>query len=247
MAIHPTALVETGAILGDNVTVGEFSIVRSSCVIGKNVVIGSHCDLGSMASSESFAEPLLIGDNSIIRSHSVFYYGSSFGPGLATGHRVTVREGTIAGAGFQIGTGTDIQGDCTIGDYVRTHSDVHIAKKSKIGNFVWLFPGVVLTNDPMPPSNILRGVTIEDFAVLAVGVKVMPGIRIGAGGLIGAGSILRMNTRSDSLYSGNPAKFLGLLSELPLLDETGNPAYPWKSRFSRGYPEDIIAAWDVNG
>lgn len=245
MSIHPTALIESGAILGENITIGEYSIVRASCVIGKNVDVGSFCDLGAKPSASSFAEPLIIGDNSVIRSHSVFYSGSSFGPGLNTGHRVTVREATVAGIGFQIGTGSDIQGDCSIGDYVRTHSDVHISKKSKIGNFVWLYPGVILTNDPMPPSNILRGVSIGDFAVLAVGVKVMPGINVGSGSLIGAGSILKVHAQPDSLYSGNPAKFLGKLSALPLLDETGNPAYPWKSRFSRGYPEDIVNAWDV--
>jgi acetyltransferase-like isoleucine patch superfamily enzyme len=246
MNIHPTALIESGAILGANTTIGEYSVVRASCVIGKNVTIGSFCDLGMEPGPTSFTEPLIIGDNSVVRSHSVFYSGSSFGSGLSTGHRVTVREGTIAGIGFQIGTGSDIQGDCEIGDYVRTHSDVHISKKSKIGSFVWLFPGVILTNDPMPPSNILRGVSIGDFAVLAVGVKVMPGIKVGSGSLIGAGSILKMDAQPDSLYSGNPAKFLGKLSALPLLDETGSPAYPWKARFSRGYPEEIVNTWDAS-
>lgn len=245
MRIHPTALIEEGAILGENVKVGEFSIIRATCVIGKNVEIGSFCEVGTIPHNSDFAQPLLIGDNSLIRSHSILYCGSSFGPGLSTGHGVTVREGTVAGIGLQVGTGSDIQGDCTIGDYVRAHSNVHISKASKIGNFVWLFPGVILTNDPMPPSNILRGVTVGDFAVLAVGVKVMPGIQIGSGSLIGAGSILKLHAQPDSLYYGNPAKLLGKLAELPLLDETGNPAYPWKSRFSRGYPEEIVKTWEV--
>lgn len=246
LSVHPTALIESGAILGRNVTVGEFSVVRSSCVLGNNVSIGSFCDLGTSSNETGFREPLLIGDNSLIRSHSVFYSGSSFGPSLTTGHRVTVREGTFAGIGFQIGTGSDIQGDCKIGDYVRSHSDVHISKKSTIGNFVWLFPGVILTNDPMPPSDTLRGVSLGDFSVLAVGVKVMPGVSVGAGSLIGAGSILKIDAKPDSLYSGNPARFLGALADLPLLDETGTPAYPWNARFSRGYPQAVVESWDFN-
>ena len=55
---------------------------------------------------------IIIGDNSLIRSKSIFYVGSTFGPKLLTGHRVTVREGVKAGKNLQIGTLTDIQGDC---------------------------------------------------------------------------------------------------------------------------------------
>jgi UDP-3-O-[3-hydroxymyristoyl] glucosamine N-acyltransferase len=62
---------------------------------------------------------------------------------------------------------SDLQGHCEIGDYVRFHSNVHIGQKSKIGNFVWIFPYVVLTNDPYPPSNNLVGVTVHDFAAIA--------------------------------------------------------------------------------
>ena len=55
----------------------------------------------------------------MIRSHSVFYQGSTFGSRLATGHRVTVREKTQAGENLRLGTLCDLQGTCVIGDYVR--------------------------------------------------------------------------------------------------------------------------------
>ena len=73
---------------------------------------------------------------------------SQLGEKLVTGHRVVVREKTTAGKAFQIGTMNDIQGDCVIGDYVRCQSNVFIGKASKVGNFVWLLPYTVLTNDP---------------------------------------------------------------------------------------------------
>ena len=50
---------------------------------------------------------------------------------IKTGHRVTVREGVKAGSDLQIGTLTDLQGDCTIGNYVRMHSNVHVGKYCK--------------------------------------------------------------------------------------------------------------------
>ncbi len=65
----------------------------------------------------------------------IFYEGSLFAEKLITGHRVTVREKTIAGKNLQIGTLSDIQGHCTIGNYVRMRSNVHIGQHSKIGNY----------------------------------------------------------------------------------------------------------------
>ena len=66
-----------------------------------------------------------------------------------------------------IGTLGDFQGHATIGDYVRTHSSVFIAHHARIGNFVWIFPHVVLTDDPHPPSEVRRGVVVEDYASIA--------------------------------------------------------------------------------
>ena len=54
-------------------------------------------------------QPLIIGNNSLIRSQSIIYGNSSFGQNLKTGHRVTVREGVKAGSDMQISTLTDIK------------------------------------------------------------------------------------------------------------------------------------------
>jgi UDP-3-O-[3-hydroxymyristoyl] glucosamine N-acyltransferase len=127
--------------------------------IGDNSIIESYCELG-VSNHLSQGALLRLGANTHIRSRSTFYEGSVFGTGLVTGHNVTVRE-YIAGENLQIGTLSDIQGHCVIGDYVRLHSNVHIGQKAKIGNFVWIFPYVVLTNDPHPPSDVLKGVTLK--------------------------------------------------------------------------------------
>jgi acetyltransferase-like isoleucine patch superfamily enzyme len=193
--------------------------------------------------SQSEGQLLRIGKNSLIRSHSVFYEGSSFGEGLVTGHRVTVREKTNAGKGFQIGTLGDVQGHCEIGDYVRTHSNVHIGHTSKIGNFVWIFPYVVLTNDPHPPSEVRMGVEIEDFAVIATMSVILPGVRISKGVLIGACSLVNRDTLAGKVYSGAPAKEICEASNIKLKDGTDRPAYPWTNHFHRGYPEEIVRSW----
>lgn len=173
-AIHPSSFVSPDAVIGDGVEIDAFSIVHGNVVLGDRVKIGAYCELG-VETPLGDSTPLIIGDDSLIRSHSVFYESSVFGAGLITGHRVTVREKTIAGFGFQIGTSSEIQGDCSLGDYVRFQSNIFVGKKTTIGNFVWILPYVVLTNDPTPPSNVLIGCTIEDYASIAAASIVLPG------------------------------------------------------------------------
>ena len=240
--IHPTALVSSKAILGKNVNVGPYTVIYDNVCLGDNTSIDGFCEIG-YPTPLSDGITLNIGANSLIRSHSIFYEGSSFGDGLVTGHRATIREKTIAGKGFQIGTLADIQGHCQIGHYVRTQSSITIGQKSVIGNFVWLFPGVLLTNDPNPPSNDLLGVVLEDYVVAAVKTTFLPGVRIGRGSFVAAHSLVGQDMPENSLISGSPAKRLCKASDMRLKDDIRIKAYPWKNRFVRGYPSGVIEAW----
>lgn len=240
MAIHTTAIVSKQAKIGENVTIGPNTIIYDNVEIGDNSTIGAFCELGvSNALSEN--KPLILGKNAHIRSHSVFYENSVFGDGLTTGHRVTVREKVRAGLNLQLGTLCDLQGHCEIGNYVRFHSNVHIGQLSKIGNFVWIFPYVVLTNDPHPPSDTMVGVVIQDYAAIATMSVLLPGAIIAEGCLIGAHSSVKGETEKHCIYVGNPAKNVGSTSKIKLVN--GDSAYPWTQHFRRGYPEDITKNW----
>lgn len=240
--IHPTAIISEKASLGKNVSVGPFSIIHDGVIIGSGTKIGSHCEIG-VYSNLANNDKLTIGEASIIRSHSVLYIGSTFGDEFITGHRVTVRENTFAGKNLQLGTLGDIQGDCVIGDFVRFHSNVHIGKSSRIGNYVWVFPYVVLTNDPHPPSNVLLGVNIGDFAVIATMSTILPGINVSEGALVGAQSLVNRDVPADTIVAGVPAKVIGPTSRIKLTNSPGDDAYPWRRHFHRGYPDDIVSQW----
>lgn len=242
MEIHQSAILGDNVKLGTNVHIGANVIVGDNTIIGDNVIIQNNCEIG-VYSGVGNTSPLIIGDNSIIRSQSIFYMGSVFGDNMVTGHRVTVREGVIAGKNLQVGTLTDIQGDCGIGDYVRMHSNVHVGKHSKIGNFVWIFPYVVLTNDPHPPSIIEKGVTVEDFVALSTMSVILPGVVVKKDTLVGAHSLVSTNTVEGTLFAGNPAKEICPASKLKLKDGSRHPAYPWRRHFHRGYPVDIVENW----
>ena len=242
--IHPTAIVNKSVILESGIEIGPYTIIHRGVKIGKGTRIGSHCEIGIQSELARSTE-LSIAENSIIRSHSVFYSGSSFGANLVTGHRVTIRENTKAGLNFQVGTLSDLQGDCEIGDYVRFHSNVHIGKGAKICNFVWIYPYVVLTNDPHPPSETRNGVEVKDFAVIATMSTVLPGVIIHEGAFVGAHSLVNRNVLPDTLVAGVPAKLIGPTSMIKLSGSEGDPAYPWRKHFHRGYPDNFINSWKL--
>ncbi len=242
--IHPTAVVADDAEIANDVEVGAFTIIHSGVQLGRGSVIASHCSIGEPTELAP-GRPLLLGADSIVRSHSVIYAGSTFGDGLETGHHATLREGITSGVNLRVGTLADLQGDTTFGRYVRLHSNVHIGKGSTVGDFVWIFPFTVFTNDPHPPSDIATaGVVVEDYAVITTMVTVAPGIRIGARSLVAASSMVTRDVPPDTIVRGSPARPVGPTSGVLLRDGSKRSAYPWTTHFHRGYPRDIIDEWD---
>lgn len=243
LSIHPTAIIHKDAKVGSSVIISPYTIIHKNVVIGDGTFIGSHCEIGHPTHNPVDKGALFIGKNSHIRSHSVFYEGSTFGDNLVTGHRVTVREKTKAGRNFQIGTLGDIQGHCEIGDFVRFHSNVHIGQHSKIRNYVWIFPYVVTTNDPHPPSNVMMGVTVEDYVAIATMSVIMPGVTIREGSLVGAHSLVSRDVERNTVVAGSPAKYICETSKIKLKDGTDLSAYPWRRHFHRGYLPETVAQW----
>ena len=241
--IHSTAIVDPNAQLADDVEVGPFSIVHANVVLAAGCRIGAYCEIG-VPTDLGDGSALVIGRDALIRSHSVFYESSRFGDHLVTGHRVTVREHTIAGCDLKLGTLDDIQGDCTIGDHVRFHSNVHIGKRSVVGNFVWIYPYAVLTNDPHPPSTVEKGVVVHDYAVVATMSVVLPGVHVGEGALVAAHALLKTDAEPHAVYAGSPAVKICNANRIRLQDGTQRPAYPWKTHFTRGYPEEVVQRWE---
>lgn len=239
MNIHKTSIIGHNVKIGNNVKIGAYSIIFDNVSIGDNVQIGSNCMIGYPQKGEfEIGSGSQIGNNSIIRSHTIIYENVACAERFETGHRVTIRENTVFGLNNRIGTVSDIQGDCSFGDYVRLHSNVHIGKTSKIGNYVWIFPYVVLTNDPYPPSNTLLGVTVHDFSVIATGSVLLPGTTVNTDCLIGAMSLVKGEIPSESIFVGNPGKVIGNISKIK--DINGQNVYPWRLNFDRGMPwQDI--------
>lgn len=233
--------------IGENVTIGENVKIGDNVRIYDNVTIGDNCTicndcvigepLADFYRNDNYKNPTLkIGANSLVRSHSIIYAGSSFGQGFSCGHRVTIREFTKAGDNFSVGTLSDLQGFVEIGDYCRLHSNVHIGQKSKIGNFVFIYPYVVFTNDPHPPSNICQGPTVGDYTQIAVHSVLLPGIKIGRHCLVGANSTVGKDFGDEKVIVGAPAKVVCHVHDIKSRTNPKASHYPWMYNFERGMP-----------
>ena len=237
-------IIEDGAVLADNVVIDNNVIVRKGAIIGKDSFIGANCIIGEKQitacnTKKEVSSKLTIGEHALIRSGSIVYENSLIGDYFQTGHQVTIREETQIGNHVSIGTLSDIQGHCVIGNYVNMHSNVHIGQKSQIDDYVWIFPYVVLTNDPTPPSEYLQGVHICSFAVVATSAVILPGIQVDEDSMVAAGAVVTKDVKKFEVVGGNPAK---KISDIRTIKNkiTGENAYPWRYHFSRRMPwEDI--------
>ncbi|MCU0718071.1 MAG: hypothetical protein MUC83_00090 [Pirellula sp.] len=224
-------------IVPESCKIGDFVKIHPGVTLGVNVQIDDFCVIGQPGPMGS-GSTLHVPDGSIIRSHSIIYSGSTFGARLETGHHVVIREGTSAGKNLRVGNFSDIEGDCRIGDFCRFHGYVHVGKGSVIGNFVWLFSLVTLTNDPLPPSNVREGVTIEDGVVVCVGCTLMPGSSIGKGTVIAAGCQVK-GVQPAAVLVCEGAKQTPLRNLRSLKHKL---QFPWTSHFRHAYPKEAQQA-----
>lgn len=264
--IHPSAqigqnvIIKEGSIIGANVIIEDNCYIDYGCIIRDNVQVKKHSFIGAKSILGEYLmdfykdkeiyhhkNPLVIGEQSLIRTENVIYGNTIIGDNFQTGHKVTIRENTSIGNNVKIGTLSIIQHECNIGNYVNIHSNVFMGEKSKVKDFVWIFPHVVLTNDPTPPSDELNGIYIDSFAVIAAKSIILPGININKDALIGAGSVVTKDVTKETVVIGNPAKVVCSVKEIKHRI-TGEPMYPWKFRFNRGMPwaNTNYEAWYYN-
>lgn len=144
--IHPTAIIEEGAKLGENVVIGPYCLIGPNVEIGNDcklishVVINGHTTIGNNNEFHQFCsigvppqdkgyknEPTktIIGDNNLFREG-------------CTVHRATTKENheTVIGSNGYFMTGVHFAHDCKIGDFVTLANGTMCAGHVKIGDYV---------------------------------------------------------------------------------------------------------------
>ena len=191
--------------------IAKTAIIYPNVVLGKNVVVEDYCLIGC-PSKQCVNEKTIIGDGARIRSHSVIYAGNRIGTNFQTGNGVNIREMNVIGNDVSIGTHTVIEHHVVIEDNVRIHTCVFIPEYSILKKDSWIGPQVTFTNAKYPKhpdsKKNLKGPTIGERAIVGAGVVILPAVNIGSHSLIGAGSVVTKNVDKDSIYAGNPARFI---------------------------------------
>ena len=170
--VHPTAIIDAGAIVPDSCHVGPY------CVIGPDVELGENCELISHVRIEG---PTRIG------KHNRFFPFSSIGLApqdlkyageptrLEMGDHNTVREfvtinrGTVGGGGVT-----------RVGSHTLIMAYAHIAHDCHLGDHVILANAATLGGH----------VTVEEWAVVGALCPVHQFVRIGAHSYIGGGTTI---------------------------------------------------------
>jgi acetyltransferase-like isoleucine patch superfamily enzyme len=174
--------------------------------------------LGYVGGRRATPGPLRLGRRARLRSRTVLYAGTTIGDGFTTGHNVVVREECELGDGVSTLSNTIVDYGCVLGDGVKVHSNCYIGQYSVLEDGVFLAPGVVFTNDLYPgdpcSAELMTGPWIRAGAQIGASVTLLPFIEIGAGSLIGAGSVVTHDIPAGVVAFGTQARVAGPVAEL---------------------------------
>jgi acetyltransferase-like isoleucine patch superfamily enzyme len=204
--------------------VNNNSIIYKNVKLGSNVVIEPFCIIGIPPAGSGDGEfETVIGDNALIRSHTVIYAGNTIGTNFSTGHHAVIREHNDIGNNVSIGTLASVEHHLYIGNGVRIHSQAFIPEYSRLETESWIGPNVVLTNAKYPRSldvkETLQGVVIGAKALIGANATLLPGIKVGRGALVGAGSLVAKDVEDGCIVAGNPAVFKKYVYDMPQYKE----------------------------
>jgi len=189
--IHPTAIINEGAVIGKGVEIGPYAI------IGSNVVVGDGCKIG----------PHVVIDGwTTIGKDCQFFPGASIGTApqdlkfkgekssLFIGDGCTFREYCT------ISVGTGENGETRIGSNCLFMAYTHVAHDCIIGN------GVIMSN----VATLAGHVTVEDRVVIGGLAAVHQFTKIGRNAMLGGGSLVSHDIPPYTITAGYPAKVRGL-------------------------------------
>ena len=190
--IHPTAIIEDGARLGEGVRVGPYSVVGSEVEIGEgcellsHVVVAGRTSIGPRTRIFPFAS---IGH----QPQDLKFKGEA--SSLTIGADCLIREGVTMNPGTEGGGLTT-----TVGDKCAFLANSHVGHDCHVGN------GVIFSNNVMLAGHC----TIGDFVIVGGGAAVIQFARVGSHAFVGGMSGLENDLIPYGMALGNRAYLSGL-------------------------------------
>lgn len=186
-SIHPTAIVEPGAELGDGVSVGPYSVIGPNVEIGNNTKISAHVvvDGHTKIGDENQIYPYTaIG----LEPQSVAYKGEPtqtiIGDNNVFRENITVNRGTM-----------DDEGITSIGNNNLFMAYVHIAHDCRLGS------ELLFSNN----ASLAGHAKVSDYVVLAGYTLIHQFVRIGEHSFCGVNTYCTLDVPPYMLVAGNKA------------------------------------------
>jgi acetyltransferase-like isoleucine patch superfamily enzyme len=131
-----------------------------------------------------------------------------FGENCVVWQYATICEGAVLGDGVVIGSNAWIGRGVHLGNYTRIQHGAFIPNNTVVGRSVFVGPNVSLTDDKYPKAGMPyrpNPPVLEDECSVGAGAVILPGVRIGRGAMIGAGSVVTQDILSLHTAIGVPA------------------------------------------
>ena len=191
--IHRTALIDSTAELGADVSVGPY------CIVGPHVTVGE---------GSSLAGHVVIERNTRVGAGVKIGYGTVIGSdpqdlkykGEETW--VEIGDGTIIREYCTINRGSTATGKTTVGERCFLMTYVHVAHDCVVGNDVIIANGVQMAGH----------VTVDDRAIISGLVPIHQFVRIGTYSFVGGASRVNQDVPPYTKAAGNPVHLYGLNS-----------------------------------
>jgi len=190
--IHPTAIIEDGAQLAADVSVGAYSIIRAGVTIGAGTTVGPHAVIEGNTTIGCDNEIFQFASIGAIPQDLKFHGEESF---LTIGDRNKIREFTTIHLGTEDGGGKTVIGNDNL-----FMAYTHVAHDCVVGNHVILANGATLAGH----------VEVNDFAILGGMSAVHQFTRIGAHVMASGGSMIAQDVVPYVIVQGDRAKTVGL-------------------------------------
>ncbi len=189
--IHPSAIIEPGAQIGENVTIEAYAIVKGTVTLGNDVVIKSHAYIDGHTT---------IGDGTVIwpsasigtKTQALKYSGEK--TFVVIGKNCEIREFVTINSSYQEGSVVRVGDNCLIMAYC------HVAHHCEIGN------RVIMANNAMLAGHVI----VEDFANIGGMTPVHQFCRIGRYAMVGGFSRITHDVPPYTIGAGSPYKLGGL-------------------------------------
>lgn len=124
-----------------------------------------------------------------------------------------VLPGATLGADCNICDQVFIENDVVVGDRVTVKCGVQLWDGVELEDDVFVGPNVTFTNDPFPrskqyPDQFPRTI-VRKGASIGANATLLPGVEIGSGVMVGAGSVVTRSVPANAIVLGNPARIVG--------------------------------------